>query len=194
MSDDALLIEATLAGDTAAFGRLVERYQDRLYNTVFRFLGSAEDARDVVQDAFVQAFVKLESFEGTAAFYTWLYRIALNLAVSLGRRRRHTTSLELAKDAFGCEPMDREPGPEMGVLDEERADMVHKALARLNDDHRQILVLREMEGCRYEQIAEILGIPVGTVRSRLFRALLQLRDELAPLLGEELGPVSQSSE
>ena len=194
MSDDALLIEATLAGDTAAFGRLVERYQDRLYNTVFRFLGSAEDARDVVQDAFVQAFVKLDSFEGTAAFYTWLYRIALNLAVSLGRRRRHTTSLELAKDAFGCEPMDQEPGPEMGVLDEERADMVHKALARLNDDHRQILVLREMEGCRYEQIAEILGIPVGTVRSRLFRARLQLRDELAPLLGEELGPVSQSSE
>lgn len=194
MNDDALLIEATLAGDSAAFGRLVLRYQDRLYNTVFRFLGSAEDSRDVVQDAFVQAFVKLDTFEGTAAFYTWLYRIAFNLAVSLGRRRRPTASLEFAKDAFGCEPIDQMAGPETGVLDQERADMVHKALAQLNDEHRQILVLREMEGCSYDQISEILGVPVGTVRSRLFRARLQMREHLSPLLGEELGSVSQSSE
>ena len=88
LSDDAPLIAATLAGDTAAFGRLVGLYQDRLYNSLLRVLGSAEDARDITQDAFVQAFVKLNSFRGSSAFYTWLYRIAFNLAMSHARRER----------------------------------------------------------------------------------------------------------
>ena len=95
MSDDAPLIAATLAGDSAAFGQLVGLYQDRLYNSLLRVVGSAEDARDIVQDAFVQAFLKLDTFRGSSAFYTWLYRIAFNLAMSharegSGRRRRST--------------------------------------------------------------------------------------------------------
>ena len=90
MSDDASLIAATLAGESAAFGRLVGRYQDRLYNSLLRVLGSAEDAADIVQDAFVQAFTKLDTVRGSSAFYTWLYRIAFNLAMSHARREHKT--------------------------------------------------------------------------------------------------------
>lgn len=185
LNDDAQLIEATRAGDSAAFGQLVERYQDRLYNSLLRVLGSAEDARDVVQDAFVQAFLKLETFRGSAAFYTWLYRIAFNLAMSHARKRRPTASLEQAKANFGREPVDGQPTPEVHMVRRERIQMVHAALAALSAEYRQILVLRELEGCRYDQIAEILDLPVGTVRSRLFRAREQLRDRLAPVLQKQ---------
>ena len=185
MNDDAPLIAATLAGDTAAFGRLVGLYQDRLYNSLLRVLGSTEDARDVVQDAFVQAFLKLDSFRGSSAFYTWLYRIAFNLAMSHARRERKTVSLDRVKAGCGNEPIDGQPMPDHDVLRTERVAMVHAALAELTVEYRQILVLREIEGCRYEEIAEILELPVGTVRSRLFRARLQLRDLLTPMMREE---------
>jgi RNA polymerase sigma-70 factor, ECF subfamily len=186
--DDTELIRATLAGQPAAFGQLVVRYQDRLYNALFRVLGSAEDARDVVQDAFVQAFLKLESFRGSAAFYTWLYRIAFNLGMSRARRERPTGSLDFTKDACGTEPVDGQPTPEVILVQQERARLVHAALAELNAEHREVIVLRELEGCRYDQIAEILDLPVGTVRSRLFRARLELRDRLAPHIIREVTP------
>jgi RNA polymerase sigma-70 factor (ECF subfamily) len=185
LSDDAQLIEATRAGDSEAFGRLVEQYQDRLYNSLLRVLGSAEDARDVVQDAFVQAYLKLETFRGSAAFYTWLYRIAFNLAMSHARKRRPTASLDEAKASFGREPVDGQPMPDVHMLRRERVQLVHAALAALSAEYRQILVLRELEGCRYDQIAEILALPVGTVRSRLFRAREQLREQLEPVLREQ---------
>ena len=180
LSDDASLIAATLAGDTAAFGRLVGLYQDRLYNSLLRVLGSAEDARDVTQDAFVQAFVKLKSFRGSSAFYTWLYRIAFNLAMSHTRRSHKMASLDGVKTNWGDEPMDGQPSPDAEYLRREQVEMVHAGLAALSMEYRQILVLREIDGCRYEEIAEILELPIGTVRSRLFRARLQLRDHLAP--------------
>ena len=182
MSDDASLIAATLAGDTAAFGRLVGVYQDRLYNSLLRVLGSAEDAADIVQDAFVQAYTKLDTFRGSSAFYTWLYRIAFNLAMSHARREHKAASLDGMKSLVGDEPMDGQPTAEANVLLQERAELVHAALAELSMDYRQILVLREIEGCRYDEIAEILALPVGTVRSRLFRARLHMRDLLTPRL------------
>src|SRR5262245_45189520 len=185
LNDDAPLIAATLAGDTAAFGQIVGAYQDRLYNSLLRVLGSAEDARDVVQDAFVQAFLKLDSFRGSSAFYTWLYRIAFNLAMSHMRRERKTVSLDRVKAGSGDEPGDGQPTPAGDLLRTERVTLVHAALAELSGEYRQILVLRELEGCRYEEIAEILELPVGTVRSRLFRARLQLRDHLAPMMRED---------
>jgi RNA polymerase sigma-70 factor, ECF subfamily len=185
LSDDASLIAATLAGDTAAFGRLVGLYQDRLYNSLLRVLGSAEDAADIVQDAFVQAYTKLDTFRGSSAFYTWLYRIAFNLAMSHARRGRKIASLDGIKSLVGEEPMDGQPTAEAGVLEQERAEMVHAALAELNMEYRQILVLREIDGCRYDEIAEILSLPVGTVRSRLFRARMHMRDLLAPRLHVE---------
>jgi RNA polymerase sigma-70 factor (ECF subfamily) len=179
---DSELIGQTLAGQPAAFGELVLRYQDRLYNSLFRVLGSAEDARDVVQEAFVQAFLKLETFRGSAAFYTWLYRIAFNLAMSHVRRQRHTRSLDDERRDRGCEPVDGQPAPEASLVCRERATLVHEALAKLSAEFRQVIVLRELDGCRYEEIAEILDVPVGTVRSRLFRARLELRDRLASVV------------
>lgn len=185
LDDDAYLIGATLAGDSSAFGRLVGTYQDRLFNSLLRVLGSADDAADITQDAFVQAFTKLDSFRGSSAFYTWLYRIAFNLAMSHRRRGRKTQSLDGLKSAQGSEPADCLPSAETKLLQHEQAEMVHAALAELELDYRQIIVLREMDGCSYEEIAELLELPIGTVRSRLFRARLQLRDLLAPRLAGE---------
>jgi RNA polymerase sigma-70 factor (ECF subfamily) len=185
LSDDANLIAATLAGDTAAFGRLVQTYQDRLYNSLLRVTGSAEDAGDIVQDALVQAYLKLDSFRGKSAFYTWLYRIAFNLAMSRARREHKAVSLDGMKANLGAEPVDGQPAPDAGLERREQVEMVHAALAELSSEYRTILVLREIDGCRYDEIAEILEMPVGTVRSRLFRARMQLREHLAPRLHVE---------
>jgi RNA polymerase sigma-70 factor (ECF subfamily) len=182
---DAQLVEAALAGDRDAFGDLVTRYQDRLFNSLLRAGQSHEDAADAVQDAFVQAYTKLESFRGDSQFYTWLYRIARNVALSRQRRRRPMASVDHAKESAGDEPLDAGEGPEDVVLSKERVEHVQAALADLGDEHRQILVLREIEGCAYEEIAEILDLPVGTVRSRIFRARVQLKEKLTSLQGEE---------
>lgn len=178
MNDDAQLIELTLGGDSAAFETLVRRYQDRLYNTMVHVAGSAEEAHDVVQDAFVQAFVKLRSFQGTSAFYTWLYRIAFNAAISRNRRQRPRLSVESTRDATGQEPEARDAAPDQRLEQQERVQQVQSALALLSDEHRTVLVLREMEGCDYETIGEMLDLPVGTVRSRLHRARTELRELL----------------
>ncbi len=182
MSDDAQLIDETLAGHSAAFGQLVEKYQDRLYNTVVHVAGNAEDAQDVVQDAFVQAFLKLDTFQGSSAFYTWLYRIALNVAASHRRRKRPTLSVEHVRETSGLEPIDHADGPTETVERDECRQQVRQAIDRLGDEHRAVLVLREIDGCCYETIAEILEVPIGTVRSRLHRARLQLREELKEVL------------
>lgn len=185
VTTDAELVEAARAGDRAAFGDLVGRYQERLFNTMLRIAGSREDAADAVQDAFVQAYLKLDAFRGDAKFFTWLYRIAMNQALTRRRRARPMASIDAAKEGAGEEPMDETAAPGEQMLVDERAEQVHTALAELGDQHRKILVLREMEGCSYEAIAEILELPVGTVRSRLFRARLQLRDRLRSMWGEE---------
>jgi RNA polymerase sigma-70 factor, ECF subfamily len=182
--NDGELIKATLAGQPAAFGQLVVKYQDRLFNSVFRVLGSAEDARDITQDAFVQAFLKLETFRGSSAFYTWLYRIGFNLAMSHARSKHTTASLDRGKSECGHEPVDGQLRPEEHIARREQTELVHNALGKLAADYREVLVLREIEGCRYDEIAEILELPVGTVRSRLFRARLALRDHLAPLFAD----------
>lgn len=180
--DDDQLINAALAGDSAAFGMLVQKYQDRLFNTMTHVVGSPEDARDVVQDAFVKAFVKLETFERASAFYTWLYRIAFNAAVSRQRRQKPTVSIQQQREEWGRELASADPPPEDRLERQELAGQVQAALARLTEEHRTIVVLREMDGCDYETIAAILDLPVGTVRSRLHRARLQLRSELKQVL------------
>ncbi len=183
---DSALIGRALGGEPAAFGELVLRYQDRLFNSLVRVLGSAEDARDAAQDAFVQAFVKLDTFRGSSAFYTWLYRIAFNQAMSHARRQRPTRSLDDDRADCGREVADDQPPPEARLVLGERATQVQRALAELSAEYRTVIVLREMDGCKYEEIAEILELPVGTVRSRLFRARLELRDRLAPLANDAI--------
>jgi RNA polymerase sigma-70 factor, ECF subfamily len=186
VNDDAQLIDKTLAGNRAAFGELVHKYQGRLFNTILHVVGSREEAEDVAQEAFVQAFVKLDSFRGRSAFYTWLYRIAFNLAVSRRRRRRTEISMDLHRERTGEEPEEAGQGPSEQVLRQEQVRQVRGAIEALNAEHRAILVLREMEGCGYETIADILDLPVGTVRSRLHRARLQLREQLKEMLQENL--------
>ena len=176
MNDDRELIQAALQGQSSAFGRLVQKYQDRLFNAMVHMLGDAEDARDTVQDAFVQAFVKLETFQQTAAFYTWLYRIAFNSAISRRRRSRPVESLDRNRETSGDEPADAAAGDPLES--QERAAQVRQALSQVSPEHRQILVLRDIDDLSCEEIGEVLQLPVGTVRSRLHRARLQLKELL----------------
>jgi len=184
--DDLPWIEQCLAGQSAAFGHLVRKYQDRLFNTLVHLLGSPEEARDVVQEALTQAFVKLESFQRNAAFYTWLYRIAFNTAISHRRKKRPVVSVDQTREAGGPDPCDPHEGPAGRLEQEERVRQVQTGLAALTEEHRVVLVLKEIEGYSYEDIAEILDIPLGTVRSRLFRARLQLREVLKEVFQEDL--------
>jgi RNA polymerase sigma-70 factor (ECF subfamily) len=177
VTDDQLIDEA-LRGRSASFGQLVTKYQDRLYTALVHVTGSADDARDAAQDAFVQAFVKLSSFHRESAFYTWLYRIAFNTAISSARRKKTHASIEQCRETVGLEPLGRDESPTEGIERDERAVQVRSALASLPHDYRVVVVLREIDGCDYEQISEILDVPVGTVRSRLHRARLQLKDHL----------------
>jgi RNA polymerase sigma-70 factor, ECF subfamily len=186
VNDDAQLIDEALAGDSAAFGRLVTRYQDRLYNTLVHVVGSADEAHDVAQDAFVQAFLKLDTFQRTSAFYTWLYRIAFNLAVSRRRRHKPTSSIEHTRELTGSEPVSHDDGPGDRLDREERVGQVQAALGCLCEEFRSVLVLREIDGFCYESIAEVLDLPVGTVRSRLHRARIELREQLREVLQEDL--------
>jgi RNA polymerase sigma-70 factor (ECF subfamily) len=185
LNDDNTLIDATLAGDSEAFGLLVRKYQNRLFTTVTHMVGSADAARDIVQDVFVQAFLKLDTFKRASAFYTWLYRIAFNTCVSHRRRQRPMRSVDRDREMAGEEPVDLSP-PTDPIEQQETAAQVQRALAQLSDEHRRILVLREVEGCSYDELAEILSVPVGTIRSRLHRARMQLRDELKIILQEDV--------
>jgi len=186
VNDDASLIAAARSGQPAAFGQLVSRYQNRLFTTLVAVAGSMEDAREIAQDTFVQAFIKLETFRHDSAFYTWLYRIAMNLAASRRRRHRPSQSVERLREASGREPIDPTPGPSAALERQERAAQVRAALASLDPEHRTILVLREMDELSYEAIAELLEIPPGTVRSRLHRARMQLRERLKHMLHAEV--------
>jgi RNA polymerase sigma-70 factor, ECF subfamily len=186
VNDDAQLIDDALAGNSSAFGRLVTRYQDRLYNTLVHVVGSTDEAYDVVQDAFVQAYLKLRSFQRNSAFYTWLYRIAFNLAISRRRRHKPTASIEQSRELTGGEPTSRDDAPGDPLDREERVHQVRAALANMSEEFRTVLVLREIDGCCYETIAEVLELPVGTVRSRLHRARLELREQLREVFQEDL--------
>ncbi|HEY2785977.1 MAG TPA: sigma-70 family RNA polymerase sigma factor [Fimbriiglobus sp.] len=182
-ADDRRLITATLAGNTAAFGDLVRRHQDRLYNAVLRVVDHAEDAADVVQDAFVNAYQALGTFKGDSELYTWLYRIAYNLAISQMRKRRPVVSLDVARGSDPtADPIDHSADTRPGEALERREDEagLFIALARLSPEHRDVLVMKDLDGQRYEEIAVVLDVPIGTVRSRLHRARLELRQILEP--------------
>lgn len=144
-------------------------------------LGSAEEAREAAQDAFIHAFQKLDTFQGNAAFSTWLFRIAINAAFSRKRRsKRYRSSLDGHRESIGFEPSDHRSGanPAEPLEQSETRRIVRDALEALPEDYRMVLVLKELEGYRYEEIAEIVGIPIGTVRSRIHRARNELREKL----------------
>ncbi len=177
-NDDRNLIRQSLDGCRESFSQLVRKYQDRLYNSLVHFLGCTTEAEDIAQEAFVLAFTRLKSFRGDSAFYTWLYRIAVNSAISHRRRRRPavSTDRQIPIDVL----TDTSDGhlPEHHVERQESVAQVHQAMQLLTDEHRKILVLREIEGYDYDAISEMCDIPIGTVRSRLHRARGQLKVEL----------------
>lgn len=175
MDDDQQLISRALSGDRSAFGDLALKHQDRLYASMLAVTGSAEEAEDVVQDALVRAFLKLDSFQQHSQFFTWLYRIAFNVALSRFRKRRHRVSIDQHRELTGLEPVDDSAQPDQPLLQREQVNMVQSALGQLTQQHRAILILREMNECSYEEIAEILEISIGTVRSRISRARSNLK-------------------
>ena len=185
LTDETELIEAALAGDSAAFGDLVRRYQDRLYNAVVHIVGCRTQAEDVVQDSFVQAYVKLATFKHNSRFYTWLYRIAVNVSISHRRRRKIEISVEQSREATGDEPLDTSAPPSDPLEQAERREQLQQALQLLTPEHRAIIILRHMEEFAYEEMAEILEISVGTVRSRLHRARAQLLEHLKEIMPDE---------
>lgn len=181
-NDDLSLIAECRAGRTEAFGALVERYQDRLYPTALRLTGAVEDALDLLQDTFLRAYQKLGGFHGDSSFYTWVYRIMVNLALT-GRRKRLPRRFRAGVAGDTPDPSESsDPGAPLERA--EREALVQGALGRLAVDHRVVVVMKEFDGLRYEEIADALGVPVGTVRSRLHRA----RCELKSLLRESIEP------
>jgi RNA polymerase sigma-70 factor (ECF subfamily) len=182
--DDQQLIRRTLDGHNEAFGQLIRKYQDRLFSGMVHILRSEPEAEDVVQDAFVLAFTKLESFKGNSAFFTWLYRIGYNVAITRIRRRKSAVSIDGKEETGKLDFPDTGPAPSERIEKEEQANQVMKAMGRLSEEHRAILVLREMEDLDYDAISEVLELPIGTVRSRLHRARSQLREQLELILNE----------
>lgn len=194
MSDDSLnqdqrWVEEALAGKVESFEMLVRRHQDRLFNTMVCVTGCVHEAEEVVQDAMLQAYAKLPTFQGKSQFYTWLYRIAFNLSISRNRKRRPRVSLEQIQNEHGVDPLDEGERPDDSMLRSERAEQLYQALNQLSEEYRSVLVLRELEDFDYETISGMLDIPVGTVRSRLHRARTMLRDQLRESIGEP-GPAS----
>jgi RNA polymerase sigma-70 factor (ECF subfamily) len=181
---DHELVQACCEGQTDAFGVLVERYQDRTYNAVLRMVGSREDARDIVQEAFLKAYENLSRFRGASSFYTWLFRIAMNAALTFRRRSKR---LKLVRPLEDGGQMDitgtqagrlADPAPEAAMETAERERIIGEALETLDGDHRAAIVLRDVEGLDYQAIAGILEVPAGTVKSRIHRARMMLRDRL----------------
>jgi RNA polymerase sigma-70 factor (ECF subfamily) len=183
-AEERQLIAECLQGRTEAFGDLVRMYQDRLYNAVFRYLDNAEDARDVVQEAFLSAYQALQNFKGDSRFFTWLYRIAMNHAIDLKRKHKVVLRLEVGQDEES-QPHDKSELSRPEEIAERSEDVarLQQALTLVSGEHRNVLVLKDIEGMKYEEMAEALGVPIGTIRSRLHRARLELRDVLERMEG-----------
>lgn len=186
-SDDHALVERCRAGDITAFEPLVEKYRQRVWRLAFNVLRDREEALDVTQEAFVRAYQALASFRGQSAFYTWLFRIVMNVAADRARQRAARGR------AFGTERVEEEEWartmPAPGETPDERAargeerERIMRALDALPPRHRDIIMLSDLEGLSYREIADVLGIPMGTVMSRLHNARKRLREILGPLLG-----------
>lgn len=180
---DAELVAAAGRGDQAAFGALVERYQAMAYSLAYRMTGCAEDAEDLTQEAFLNAWRGLARFQGQSSFSTWLYRLTANACIDFLRREKRRASLSMTLD--GEEDDDRQTevpderwSPERELEKNEARAALDRGLAALSPDHRAVLLLREVQGLSYAEIAQALELEEGTVKSRIARARLALRDLL----------------
>ncbi|TXH12558.1 MAG: RNA polymerase sigma factor RpoE [Gammaproteobacteria bacterium] len=185
---DQLLVERAQAGEQHAFEILVGKYQRKLGRLLSRLVRDQAEVEDVAQEAFIKAYRALPSFRGDSAFYTWLYRIGINTAknhlVAQGRRAPTSTDFD-ADEAEGFEDAGQLRDintPESILQSRQVAETINAALADLPDELRNAILLREIEGMSYEEIAEVMGCPIGTVRSRIFRAREAVAEKLRPLL------------
>ena len=187
-SSEAELVGRARSGDRQAFARLVELNKDYVYHAAYHLLGSDADAEDIAQEVFLRAYRHLGRFEGRAKFSTWLYGIMLNAVRSTWRRRalRGTASLDAGGDEDNPrpDPPARADGPPEAGLRAERVQAVRDAIGRLDEESREIVVLRDIRGLTYEELGQVLDLPAGTVKSRLHRARAALRADLEPLYGQ----------
>lgn len=194
--EDAVWVEQARTGDMSALARLVTKYQDRVLNTCWRICGDRDQAEDLAQDVFLRAIESLGGFRQKAQFYTWLFRIAVNVAISHRRKAARAVKLSLhgrdgedlgdhqAMRLVGrVSPEPESPPARLSARETQRRIM--EGLDQLDEEHRAVVVLRDIEGFDYQQMAEILELPVGTVKSRLHRARLELRDWLRPVVEPE---------
>lgn len=184
---DKELVRRVKKGDKQAFDLLFSRYQHKILNLVSRYLRDQQDVEDVTQEAFIKAFRALPRFRGESAFYTWLYRIAINTAKNhlVARSRRPPgvdVDIDDAEFMDGTDVLRESESPEAVLSRDELAEVINATLSELPDDLRSAVTLREFDGLSYEQIAEIMDCPVGTVRSRIFRAREAIDQRIEPLL------------
>lgn len=185
---DQVLVERAQRGDKQAFGLLVSKYQRRVFRLLSRLIRDSAEVEDAAQEAFIKAYRALPNFRGDSAFYTWLYRIALNTAKNwlMTQRRRPVALSSMSADGEESDVVD--PGlqdsatPEAALASRQVGEAIDRAIAHLPEELSMAVVLREIEGLSYEEIAEAMQCPVGTVRSRLFRAREAIAAELRPLL------------
>jgi RNA polymerase sigma-70 factor (ECF subfamily) len=187
-SVDAEIVARVQRGDKAAFDLLVLKYQHKVAKLVSRYLRDSAEVQDVTQEAFIKAYRALAGFRGDSAFYTWLYRIAINTAknflVSQGRRPPSSdVDVDTAEGLESAGELREVATPERNLLRDEIAERVQNAIDGLPEDLRAAILMREIDGLSYEDIAQAMDCPIGTVRSRIFRAREAIEKELAPLLG-----------
>jgi len=185
VNDDATLVAATLAGRSDAFGTLVERYERAVYNLCLRTLRDAEEAKDASQEAFLKAFRALRTFRPGAKFSTWIFSIAYHACCDrLGRRKRFS-------DAELPDRADPSPGPALIAEHRDQASELRAAIDALPEKYRAVITLYHLQGHQYEEIAQVLDLPMGTVKTHLFRAKEQLRRQLAHLHDQTPGEAGQ---
>lgn len=192
--NDAVLIEQYRKGDSAALERLVLKYQNRIYNVILKICADPDDAAELTQETFVKVIENLDKFEGRSGFYTWIFRIAVNLTLNYCQRNsklafRSLDAEQQQQDDNNVRQVlkdflsdDRSPDPATEVQNKELYRIAAKALMGLDEAHRAVIVLRDIEGMSYARIAEVLDIELGTVRSRLSRARSKMRDILEAIL------------
>ena len=193
MNEEKALIERILSGDQEAFAILVEQHQKQVYNLCLRMVSNSADAEDLAQEAFVKAWKGLRFYKFESSFSTWLYRLTSNVCIDFLRRQKRRTAVSLTSpeeaDSTEFDVTDLQPGPEELAIHRDDQRAVSKAMSQLDEEHRLVLTLRVVEELSYEQIADVLGVKTGTVKSRLARARNRLRNILVQN-GNNFGNIS----
>jgi len=181
--NDTTHVRRVLAGDKSAFGPILDAHQSSVYRLALRYTGSASEAEDLTQEIFIAVYSSLPRFEGRSALSTWIFRIALNHCLERRRRKRPEVT---PFDDLAVMQASKEDGPEAALEKSERRSQVQNAIDSLSPLHRDVVALHELQGLTYQEVAEALNVPVGTVKSRLSNALRRLRDTLSQSIGGEL--------